>query len=277
MSQWGNRDSIQIQSVSVTEDSNAVVSASLDFVEANIVAGDTLFLANVGYKVAKIIDSGNLILDVAYEDSNGTVAARVQQSPKDIHTYGWGNVTTGANTINARNVYGVDRNEITVPENKDRGIGHTGWVHYRTHGTSQGGTRNISEVLVAMSKNFNANATGTLNLPDSVDDTVVADYRLYFLTQPTSQSNTAGNEITFTSAAVSDPAGASLTYQWYESLDGSTYTVVNDGDDYSGNTTNTLTVLNVSNVDGSYFRVTVASTTGGSVSNTSTAVTATES
>lgn len=277
MSQWGNRDSIQLQTVTVTEDSTDVVSASLDFAEANVVAGDTIFLANVAYKVASVTDTGNLVLDVPYEDSNGTVAARVQQSPKDLTTYGWGNVTTGANTINARNVYGVDRNEVAVPENKARGIGHSGWVHYRTYGTSQGATRHVSEVLVAMSKNFNANATGTLNLPDSVDDTVVADYRVFFSLQPSSASNTAGNAVTFTSAVASDPAGASFSYAWYESSDGTTYTVVNDGDDYSGNTTNTLTVLNVSNVDGYSFKVTATTTTGGTTSNTSSVVTATES
>lgn len=281
MSQWGNKDRIDISSVAVLEGETTVSSSVLDFNSANVVAGDTIFLANVAYKVASITDSGNLELDVAYEDSDGTVDAYIQQSPKDLSTYGFGgNATTRANVVNARNVFGVDRVEVEVTENKNRGISHTGWVHHRSYTDGQGSARNKSEVLVAMSKNFASNASGTLfgigaGL-DARDDTVLADYRLVFTAQPTGQSNTESNIVVFSATAASVPSGASLTYQWFASADGDTYAQVLDGDLYSGNTTNTLEVSNVSAVDGYYFKLTVSTVDGGADSNTSTAVTATE-
>lgn len=278
MSQWGKRDNIPLAgTLTANAGSYTVTANSTNFEEANVRKGDTLFIANVGYKVANIVSNTVITLGVPYENSNSsTLVYYVQQSPKDLTTYGWGNVTTGANTVNARNVYGVDRTEITVTENKNRGIGHTGWVHYRTHGTSQGGTRNISEVLVAMSKNFNANAGGTLNLVDANDDSIVADYRLFFSAQPTDQSNTAGGGVIFTSAAASDPAGATLAYQWYVSTDNVAYIAVSNAGGNTGATTNTLTIANVSVVDGNYYKLTVSSVGGGADSNTSTVVQATE-
>jgi hypothetical protein len=277
MSQWGKRDNIPLAgALTANLGSYTITADSTNFEEANVRKGDTIFIANVGYKIANIVSNTVITLDVPYEASNSTALVYyIQQSPKDLTTYGWGNVNTGANTVNARNVYGVDRTEITVTENKNRGIGHTGWVHYRTHGTSQGGTRNISEVLVAMSKNFNANAGGTLNLLDANDDTIVADYRLYFLTQPTNQSATAGNSVVFTTAAQSDPTGATLSYQWFVSTDNIAYIAVSNASGNSGATTNILTIANVSVVDGNYYKLTV-STTGGADSITSTVVQATE-
>lgn len=270
MSQWGNRDSIQLGSVSVTQNSNAVVSADLIFDSSNVDVGDTIFLANVGYKVKRVTNSGNLVLDVNYTATTGTVDSRVQQSPKNLTTYGWGDATTGANTINARNVYGIDRNEIIVEENKDRGIGHTGWVHYKTYTSGQGQVRNKSEVLVAMSKNFNANATGTLNRMDNYDDTVAADYYIYYVVEPTNASNTNGNSLIFTAEAATLPAGGTLSYQWYESPNNLVYSAVIDGGQYSGNTTNTLTVANVAalswedqpNVNQYWFKLTTSGTDG---------------
>jgi hypothetical protein len=194
MSQWGNRDSIQLGSVAVTQNSNAVVSANLVFDSSNVDAGDTIFLANIAYKVKRVTNTGNLVLDVNYTATTGSADARIQQSPKDLTTYGWGlTAAAGANTTNARNVYGVDRNEMLVQENKDRGIAHTGWVSYKTYVTGQGATRNKSEVLVSMSKNFNANATGTLNRMDNYDDTVVADYYIYYSVVPANASNTSSS------------------------------------------------------------------------------------
>lgn len=277
MSQWGNRDNISlVNKVTANLNSTTVVSSGTDFEEGNILPGDTLFIGTVAYKVASIESNASLTLDVAFEGSNTVATAYVQQSPKDLRTFGWGgNAFLGANTVSARNVYGVDRVEVAVPENKERGIGHTGWVHHRRFVNTQGTTRNHSEVLVAMSKNFNANATGTLNLLDATDDVIVPDVYLQFDTQPVDASNTAGNVVIFTSAASSVPAGESITYQWYRSTGGA-YAVVNNGGDFSGNTTNTLTIANVSNVDGNTFKLTISTATTGVDSVDSDVVTATE-
>ena len=58
--------------------------------------------------------------------------------------------------------------------NKANGFSQTGWTSYKTYTTSQGAVRRKAEVLVAMSKNFNANATGVLQT-DANDDGVVYD------------------------------------------------------------------------------------------------------
>lgn len=277
MSQWGKRDNISlVNKVTANLNSTTVVSSGTDFGSANVDAGDTIFIGVNAYKVAKVNSTSSITLDVPFEGANVVTTANVQQSPKDLRTFGWGsNAFLGANTVSARNVYGIDRVEVAVPENKERGIAHTGWVHHRRFVNGQGTTRNHSEVLVAMSKNFNANATGVLNQLDASDDVIVPDVYLQFSAQPTSQSNTAGNAVVFTSTAVSVPAGSPITYQWFRSTGGA-YAVVNNGGDFSGNTTNTLTVANVSNVDGNTFRLTISTTTTGVDSVNSDVVTATE-
>ena len=200
--------------------------------------------------------------------------AYVQQGPKYI-----ANISVDDNVYTIQNVYGIDRNEIGVPENKARGISHTGWTHYDTYTTSQGETRHKAEVIVAMSKNFASNADGSLFGTgagvDASDDTVAADYLLYFTQQPVDTSNTAGNSAILVAAAASDPVGATLTYQWYkrDNVSDTTYATVSQPG-VSGATTNTLTIVNVSNVTGNIFRLTVSGD-GGADDNTSTAVTVT--
>ena len=277
MSQWGKRDNISlVNKVTANLNSTTVLSSGAEFGSANIDAGDSIFIGANAYKVAKVNSTSSITLDVPFTGANTVTTANVQQSPKDLRTYGWGgNAFLGANTVSARNVYGIDRVEVAVPENKERGIAHTGWVHHRRFVNGQGTTRNHSEVLVAMSKNFNANAAGVLNQLDASDDLIVPDVYLEFAVQPTSQSNTESNAVVFTSTAVSVPAGSPITYQWFRSTGGA-YAAVNNGGDFSGNTTNTLSIANVSNVDGDTFKLTISTTVTGVDSVDSDVVTATE-
>jgi hypothetical protein len=78
----------------------------------------------------------------------------------------------GPNTVNKANVYGIDRFEANIPGNKANGLVGPGWVYYKTYTNSQGNVRHKVELLVAMSKNFNANATGTL-FSDANDDSIM--------------------------------------------------------------------------------------------------------
>jgi hypothetical protein len=72
-------------------------------------------------------------------------------------------------------VFGIDRVEANIAANKANGLGiGPGWVSYKTYTTTQGATRRKAELLVAMSKNFNANATGTL-YGDANDDSIMAE------------------------------------------------------------------------------------------------------
>jgi hypothetical protein len=66
-----------------------------------------------------------------------------------------------------------------------------------------------------------------------------------------------------------------LTYQWYkrDNVSDTSYATVSQPG-VTGATTNTLTIVNVSNVNGNIFRLTISGD-GGADDNTSTAVTVT--
>lgn len=275
MSSWGNLDNVLISGNVTTSDTSTTVTGygGADFT-VDVDAGDYITIAGNKYQVALVTSASVLTLTANAATNSDNVKAYVQQGPKFVANVANGNL----NEPTIQDVYGVDRVEITVPENKARGLAsHTGWVTYKTYTDAYSQTRNKSEVLVAMSKNFASNTTGTLfgtgAGTDAADDSVLADYLLYFTTQPVATSNSAGNSATLLTVAASDPVGDTLTYQWYyrDNVSDSTYAIVNDGLGISGNTTNTLTITNVSNVDGNIFRLTISGTNGAD-SNTSDAV-----
>jgi len=275
MSSWGNLDNVIISGNVTTVTTSATVSGfgGSAFL-SNVDAGDYIIIAANKYQVATVTGDGTLTLTANAATNSDNVKAYVQQGPKYI-----ANISVDDNVYTIQNVYGIDRNEINVPENEARGISHTGWIHYDTYTTSQGETRHKAETIVAMSKNFASNATGVLfgtdAGTDASDDAVAADYLLYFTTQPVNSSNSAGNGVVLVAVAASEPTGATLTYQWYklDNVSDTTYAVVNQVG-VTGNTTNTLTIVNVSNVNGNIFRLTVSGD-GGADDNTSTAVTVT--
>ena len=277
MSSWGNLDNVAIAGTVVvaTANANAVLGVNTYFT-SNIKDGDYITIAANKYQVEKVIDNTHLYLTSKSATTSSGVVAFVQQGPKYISNANV--VIEGTNVYTIQNVYGIDRNEITIPENLNRGISQTGWIHYNTYTTSQGCTRHKAEVLVAMSKNFASNATnelfGTGAGTDANDDTVAADYLLYFTTQPQNASAVAGNAITFTSVAASSPAGATLSYQWYKAnvANGDSFTAVLNGGDFSGNTTNVLTVAEVANVNGFSFYVTINDGGGADANTSATAV-----
>jgi len=203
MSQWGNKDRREVGVlVQAFNDSNVITAlntgnvgnSTSPFTAANgfIVGNKLLINANVinlaynqnTYTIASIISSNTLTLDAVFSGSNTSVGnIAIQEQPKWISTFGLGakqgNATVvpgrSQNTITARNVYGIDRNEANIAGNKANGFNSVGWVHYKTWTTSQGSVRHRVEPLVAMSKNFNANATGVLNQTDAFDMGTSAD------------------------------------------------------------------------------------------------------
>ena len=203
MSQWGNKDRRETGLLaSINNDSNIVTAlntgnvgnSTSPFTAANgfIVGNKLLVNANVinlaynqnTYTIASILTSNTLTLDVVYSGSNTLVGnIAIQESPKNIFTYGLGTKQGNAtvvpgrsqNTITARNVYGIDRLEANTAGARANGFNSVGWVHYKTWTTTQGSVRHRVEPLVAMSKNFNANATGVLNQTDAFDMGTSAD------------------------------------------------------------------------------------------------------
>ena len=178
MSAWGKRDRIEVSATARANlASNTVVTSAPVVTAANgFYVGYSLVIANVDYAIQTITNSTTIILDTAYRGANVAAAnIAIQEDPKWISTNGWGTTMAsgrGPNTVNKANVYGVDRIEANVPGNKANGIVGPGWLSYQTYTTTQGSTRRKAELLVAMSKNFNANATGTL-FGDANDDSVM--------------------------------------------------------------------------------------------------------
>jgi hypothetical protein len=177
MSAWGKLDNLSFVSgttFTANLNSNVVTLSAPYFTAANTDPGDSLMLANLAYGIKYVQSANTILLNRLYSQPNttGNVQIYVQQSPKWIRG-SWGN-TTGryANTIGKRTVYGVDRVEANVAGNKANGFNAVGWVEYHTYTTTQGSVRHKVNPLVAMSKNFNANATGVLQT-DANDNTIL--------------------------------------------------------------------------------------------------------
>lgn len=273
MSAWGNLDNVLISgNVTTTSASATVTGYGGAAFTTNVDVGDSIIIEGSKYRVTAIASASSLTIDPVAAATTNNVKAYVQQGPKFI-----ANVTTN-NTYTIQNVFGVSADEVDVPENKARGFNQPGWSHYVTYQDAHGQTRYKTETLVAMSKNFNENGSGTLQT-DALDDTQLADYLLYFTTQPVAASNVAGSGVVLTTVAVSNPTGATLAYQWSkkDNATATVYTNLANGGNISGATSNTLTVSNVSNVNGNVFRLTISAAGTGADNNTSTAVAVTVS
>jgi hypothetical protein len=268
MSQWGKLDRVNLPGTATVAQNfaNVVFSQSQT---ANVAIGYALIVANVEYIIANIVSATEVTLDVNYEASSGASdGVAVQQSPKTLRTYGWGaNLLLGANTVNARNVFGVDATEANVTSNKNKGINSPGWVHYQTWTNTQGSTRHRAETLVAMSKNFNrANVDFNVGL-DANDDATIQDVQLSFSLQPTVNGQSTANlqftpGMSYSVAAVGTNGGVA-TYKWQKSPNATVWTdVINapytGNAQFSGNTTANLVVSNVYatvGTNGIYLRV----------------------
>ena len=257
MSQWGKLDRVNLPGTATVAQnaSNVVFSQSQT---ANVAIGYALVIANVEYVIANIANSTILTLDVNYEGSSGVSdGLAVQQSPKTLRTYGWGgdgaaNLLLGANTVNARNVFGVDAREANVISNKARGFNSPGWVHYQTWVNTQGTTRYRTETLVAMSKNFNrSNVDFNIGL-DANEDATVQDNDILITRQAAINGRTANAQ--FFGASYSFDAvgtnGMVVNTSWQKSPNNIVWTDVIDTPyagavGFSGNTTANLVVSNV--------------------------------
>jgi len=178
MSQWGKLDKYAlVGQVTANLNSTTVRANNTIFSNVNVQPGYAILIDNVAYRIESVNTSANtLTLDKVFTSANlNTTVAYIKQSPKDLFTYGQAVSNAGvhvANVVNKRTVYGVDRNEANIAGNKANGFSQPGWTHFYTYTTTQGSVRKKAEVLVAMSKNFNANATNAL-FTDASDDNVV--------------------------------------------------------------------------------------------------------
>jgi len=249
MSQWGNLDYKELVGTGAVVQGLSNVTIGIgSFTTANVRPGDALLISNVKYRVASIDSNVALTLSNAYTAATGAgKALAVQQSPKDLLTYGQ---TANVNydlRVGKRNVYGVDRIEVDNPDVKATGINSPGWVHYKTWTTTQGATRHRAETLVAMSKNFNSNATPTL-LIYAADDAVVPDFGVTITAQTaqaTRGTNASPTGVFTVTGAVS--GGGTPVYTWQFSPNNIVWVGLlnNNGPVNTGNATASLSIANI--------------------------------
>jgi len=196
MSSWGKLDSKRLTgNIRVVNGSATVTNATnnVSSISSEIRAGDYFVVgavtgnlsANGKYYVSLV--SGNVVtLSTPYTGVTGNFAnANIQQGPKyvtNVSNTSYG--TANGNTYTIQKIYGVDATEAGVPGNKANGFMHTGWTHQVRYTDAYGALRKKTEVLVAMSKNFNRDNTNTSNtdiqfsgnlLIDANDDAIVRD------------------------------------------------------------------------------------------------------
>lgn len=218
-----------------------------------IVAGDIIVLDGVQY-YTKVVEGNTITLGKAYAGStNATLAAnKVQRrtAPKALADFLLSGGTSAASTTS---IVGVSQAEAQLSENKARGISSPGWWAYRTYTDAAGSTRHKSELITSYKD-------GTAFSGDFTDDTIAGDITSLITidTQPANQ-NTSSGDATFTVAASSTGAGASLTYQWQKlDVTGGEWT------DVSGATSASLALTGqTADETGDKFRVKVNNSIGG--------------
>jgi hypothetical protein len=157
--------------------------------------------------------------------------------------------------------FGVDAGEASASLGA---VTHSGWV-VKTTGSGGRAGRVQYETLVA-------GGIGT----DGSDDAVFPDFALYFSVQPANDTaNATANEFgTFTGAALSTPAGATVTYQW-QKWGGASFANVTNGGAYSNVTTATLAVLANTASNGEIYRLAAANTAAATIYSTNAVFTIT--
>jgi hypothetical protein len=163
MSSWGNQDNVTIQGNVIVAVANGVNVLGIGTAfTSNIKSGDYITIASNKYQVNVI--SSDTVLTLTTAAATNTVGANafVQQGPKYISNV----VFSGreSNLYSIQKVFGVDILEIANTSPAANATTHVGWNHVNTLGS-----RVRVETLVAMSKNFNANATSDLQT-DAADD-----------------------------------------------------------------------------------------------------------
>ncbi len=178
----------------------------------------------------------------------------------------YGNTTANAFITDAKvGQFGVTADEAeALREGGTETVAHAGW-NLRTEGTGGRAGRVTYETLVAMG-----------SMTGDGDGNTVSNYAIVVTTDPANATgNSAANEsVTYTVAAKSVPAGATLTYLWqYTTSAGNTETFATTAavSGFSGQTTTTLTVNSAVIADGTLVRAVVSSANGAPSVNSGTA------
>lgn len=185
--------------------------------------------------------------------SNSTLFALAQLNKtanSDNQTALFGNTTADAFISGATvGQFGSDANEVQAARAAGAaGPRSPGWSLKTTVGS-----RVRYETLVAMSH--------ASLVTDASDDATLPDYTLAISTQPANDSAnvTASEAGVFTVVAASTPPGATLSYDWQANTSGS-FASVTDGAVYTGQNTASLSVDDVTGLNGAQYRVVISAT-----------------
>lgn len=145
-----------------------IVNAGAGYANAAVINNTTLAIATTGAsqptsnaQANLIFSGGSLVGYYINVAGSGYVTAAIANTTATLATTGAFLPTTNAN---------VTLNFVTRADNAV----HTGWVHYFTYTDALGQVRRKSEVLVAMSKNFNTDTPGNV-ITDAADDSIFPD------------------------------------------------------------------------------------------------------
>lgn len=164
----------------------------------------------------------------------------------------------------ATGLFAVDAAEITAGGGT---IAHTGWIR-RVVGTGRRSGRVQTEVLIA----------GGIDT-DGEDDDIFSDTTITISVQPASKSVNTGLATTFSVGAVANPV-VTMTYQWQANTGSGLVNLIdgnigpgNNSGTYSNVTTSTLSISDVSSLDGVTFAVVVSASGANSVTSANATLT----
>jgi hypothetical protein len=275
MALWGTADSLySVGTVTVNYTTKTITGSGTSFTAAGISAGDVITIGAGGTFGSAIISSitSDTVITIAKTQSlSGAVIAGVAYSLSEIPVFTLEDSSYLYSADSQHVVYGVDKFEIATLAPGASGLStqyggiHAGWVGIQTYVDMHGNLRVKSETLVAMSE-ITSGTNATYSAPgDANDDAVFADAIITIVSQPESVGIGTTEDAEFVVEVDVTPDYAPLSYQWQED-DGGGFGDLSDGGDYSGTTTEILTVTNDNDKDGYEYQVII---TSGDVSITS--------
>lgn len=239
MALWGTKDSKAVTgTIAVTDEDTAVIGTGTAFT-TELKPGQTLVIGSDQYRIESITDDENLDLTNPFD---GATASGLTVTARELPAY--------VQDADRASIFGIDVVEADQLDNKEIGINTPGWGKYTTYTDGNGNVRHKFESMVAM-----GSITGDAN-----DDTVIVDRTITITTQPEDSNELTGSATSFTVVASVSPT-TTLTYQWQDSADGTTFA------DIVGATTDTYSIADNTGLDGTFYRVIVSASGANSVTS----------
>jgi hypothetical protein len=245
MALWGNKDTKSVTGTLAFVLNDADVVGTGTAFTTELAAGQRIITSDGEYQISVITDDTNLTLTTVFGAAN-SAGETVTANEKPAYL----------NATDADVTYGVD---VTEAEETPQ-ITHSGWV-LQTTGSGGRAGRVSYETLVAMK-----------TISGDAEDVAFPDATITITTQPIDASETAGDPATFTIVATATQS-ATIVYDWEVSTDAGANWANATGGVYSGETTDTLAISDVTGLDTYEYRCNLTAT--GAIAVTSSVATLT--